>query len=314
MTSVNQTLVTDFILLGFSDLPRYQIHLFAVFLVIFIITLMGNLTIILSVTGDPRLHCPMYFFLANLSFVDICLGLVTLPQMLVHFFLERKSITYGGCLAQVFFFLLFANVEDFLLTVMAYDRYVAICNPLHYPVVMRKTACAQMVAGTWVTAILHSILHTGMTSRLSFCGASEINHFLCDVVPLFKLSCSDTFPNQMVIFTEGSLVVMSPFLIIVISYICIIRAILKIPSALGRRKTFSTCSSHLAVVIPYFGTIMFMYFRPATSFALTKDREASVMYTILAPMLNPFIYSLRNNEVKGAIMKVILGKIISSNS
>ncbi|XP_069502609.1 olfactory receptor 1F1-like [Ambystoma mexicanum] len=314
MTSVNQTLVTDFILLGFSDLSRYQIQLFAVFLVIFIITLLGNLTIILSVSGDPRLHCPMYFFLANLSFVDICLGLVTLPQMLVHFLLERKSITYGGCLSQVFFFLLFANVEDFLLTVMAYDRYVAICNPLHYSVVMRKTACAQMVAGTWVTAILNSILHTGMTSRLSFCGANEINHFLCDMVPLFKLSCSDTFPNQMVIFTEGSVVVMSPFLIIVISYICIIRAILKIPSASGRRKTFSTCSSHLAVVIPYFGTIMFMYFRPTTSFALTKDRVASVMYTILAPMLNPFIYSLRNNEVKGAIKKVILGKIISSNS
>ncbi|XP_069068354.1 olfactory receptor 1f45-like [Pleurodeles waltl] len=314
MTIVNQSMITDFILLGFSDLPRYQLQLFAVFLFILIITVLGNLAIILAVAGDSLLHSPMYFFLANLSFVDICLSLVTIPQMLVHFLVERKSISYGGCLSQVYFFLLFANVEDFLLTVMAYDRYVAICNPLRYSVVMRKTACVQMVAGTWAASTANTILHTTMTSRLSFCGANEINHFLCDMVPLFKLACSDTSLNQLVIFTEGSAVVMSPFVIIVISYICIINAIRKIPSSSGRYKTFSTCSSHLTVVSFYFGTIMFMYFRPSTSFALTKDRVASVMYTILTPMLNPFIYSLRNNDVKGALKKVLTGKKTSSSS
>ncbi|XP_030042251.1 olfactory receptor 1F1-like [Microcaecilia unicolor] len=276
-----------------------------VFLIILLITFCGNSVIITILNVDSQLHTPMYFFLGNLSFVDICLSLVTVPQVLKNLLLEKKTISFAGCMAQVYFFLTFANVEDFLLAVMAYDRYVAICNPLHYTMLMSRRLCVQLMAGSWVLANLDAILHTVLTSKLSFCGSNEINHFLCDMAPLFKLSCSDTFVNEIVIFTEGTLVVMGPFIFILVSYVQIIGAILKIHSAEGRSKAFSTCSSHLAVVTLYFGTIIFMYFRPSSSYSLTKDRLASVMYTILAPMLNPFIYSLRNNKVKGALRRMI---------
>ncbi|XP_029437364.1 olfactory receptor 1F1-like [Rhinatrema bivittatum] len=301
----NQTTYGVFILLGFSDLPQYQTVLFVVFLLILLITLVGNSVIIAILSLNPQLHNPMYFFLGNLSFLDICLTLVTVPQLLQNLLVEKKTISFTGCMAQMYFFLTFSSAEDFLLAVMAYDRYVAICNPLHYTMLMRKRLCIQLVVGFWVTATLDAILNTVLTSRLSFCGPNEINHFFCDMTPLFKLSCSDTFLNEMVIFTEGTLVVMGSFSFILVSYIWIIITILKIHSAEGKSKAFSTCSSHLVVVTLYFGTTMFMNFRPSSSYSLTKDKVASVMYTILAPMFNPFIYSLRNNEVKGALRRAI---------
>ncbi|KAM3911213.1 olfactory receptor 1E16-like [Leptodactylus fuscus] len=302
METRNLSLVTEFILSTFADLHSYQLELYVVFLLILIITIAGNSAIITLAVSDSQLKGPMYFFLANLSFVDICLSLVTVPQMLRNFLLDLKKrvILFGGCMAQVYFFLTFANVEDFLLVVMAYDRYVAICYPLHYVTLMNIRLSAKLVAFCWVLSTANAILHTTLTSRLSYCESNLINHYLCDMVPLFKLSCSDTTINQLVIFTEGSIVVAGPFLIILGSYVRIIFAILKIRSAEGRRKVFSTCSSHLFVVTFYFGTILFMYFRPTSSYSLTRDRIASVMYTILAPMLNPFIYTLRNKDVQMA--------------
>ncbi|XP_029437359.1 olfactory receptor 1361 [Rhinatrema bivittatum] len=307
----NKTAFGEFILLGFSDLPQYQTVLFVVFLLILLITLLGNSVIITILSLSPQLHNPMYFFLGNLSFLDICLTLVTVPQMLKNFLVEKKSISFSGCMAQIYFFLTFSSTEDFLLAVMAFDRYVAICNPLHYTMLMKKRLCIQLVVGSWVTATLDAILNTVLTSRLSFCGPNKIDHFLCEMTPLFKLSCSDIFLNEMVIFTEGTLVVMGSFSVILVSYVRIITAILKIHSAEGRSKAFSTCSSHLVVVTLYFGTTIFMYFRPSSSYSLTKDKVASMMYTILAPMLNPFIYSLRNNEVKGTLRRVIFERIFS---
>ncbi|XP_053552185.1 olfactory receptor 1361-like [Bombina bombina] len=307
MEEDNNTRVTEFVLLTFSDLPNHQLQFFVAFLLIFLITLLGNLTIMILTFSDIKLKAPMYFFLGNLSFVDMCLTLVTVPQMLKNLLLDirRRVISFGGCMAQIYFFLTFANVEDFLLAIMAYDRYVAICNPLHYVMVMTRKVCVQMLIGCWLLSTANSVLHTALTSSLKYCQSNKINHFLCDMVPLFKLSCSDTTLNQLVIFTEGSLVVVGPFVLILISYIRIISTILKIRSAEGRKKVFSTCSSHLTVVTFYFGTIMFMYFRPSASYYLTKDRIASVMYTILAPMLNPFIYSLRNKDVQGATKRFI---------
>ncbi|XP_029437361.1 olfactory receptor 1F1-like [Rhinatrema bivittatum] len=308
----NQT--TEFILLGFSDLPQYQMALFAVFMLTMLIALVGNSIIIAILSLNPQLHNPMYFFLGNLSFLDICLTLVTVPQMLKNFLVEKKTISFTGCMAQVYFFWNFTSAEDFLLAVMAFDRYVAICNPLHYTMLMKKRLCIQLVVGLWVTANLDAILQTVLTSRLSFCGPNEINHFLCEMTPLFKLSCSDTFLNEMVIFIEGTLVVMGSFSVILISYVWIITVILKMHSAERRSKAFSTCSSHLVVVTIYFGTTIFMYFRPSNSNFLTKEKVASVMYCILVPMLNPFIYSLRNNEVKRAFRRAIFERIFAQKA
>ncbi|XP_068104090.1 olfactory receptor 1f45-like [Hyperolius riggenbachi] len=307
MVEDNSTLVTKFVLSTFSDIYQYQSVLFVIFLFILVITVTGNLTIIMLTSSDSQLQVPMYFFLGNLSFVDICMSLVTIPLMLKNFLLEleRRVISFEGCMAQVYFFLKFANVEDFLLAVMAYDRYIAISDPLHYVVNMHKKLRIRLLASCWLLSTLNAVLHTGLTSRLSYCHSNFINHFLCDMVPLFALSCSDISINQLVILTEGSLVVAGPFIFIVISYVYIIKAILKIRSAAGRRKVFSTCSSHLIVVTFYFGTILFTYFRPSSSYSLTKDRMASVMYTILAPMFNPFIYTLRNNDVQKAFQRLL---------
>ncbi|XP_068104088.1 olfactory receptor 1f45-like [Hyperolius riggenbachi] len=307
MEKANSTLGTQFILSTFSDLHKYQTVLFVVFLFILVITVLGNLTILVLTCSDSQLQSPMYFFLGNLSFVDICMTLVTVPQMLKNFLLELhgRVISFEGCIAQVYFFLKFANVEDFLLAVMAYDRYIAICDPLHYVVVMHKRLRIRFIVGCWLLSTANAVLHAGLTSRLSYCQSNFLNHFLCDMVPLFKIACSDISINQLVIFTEGSIVVAGPFILIVVSYIFIMRAIFKIRSAEGRRKVFSTCSSHLIVVTFYFGTILFTYFRPPSSFSQTKNWVASLMYTIFAPMFNPFIYSLRNKDVQQAAQRFL---------
>ncbi|KAG8545211.1 hypothetical protein GDO81_021218 [Engystomops pustulosus] len=306
MTNFSFSPVTEFILSTFGDLHDFQLVLFVVFFFIFLIGVTGNLFIITLIFFSIQLHEPMYFFLANLSFVDICLTSVTVPFMLRNFLLDanKRLISFGGCITQIYFYLVLANVEDFLLALMAYDRYVAICDPLHYTVVMNRRFRFKLIVICWVLSTADGVLHTMMTLRLSYCGSNQIDHYMCEMVPLIELSCSDTTINELVIFSEGSIDVFCPFLLILASYVCIIFAICKIRSATGRRKVFSTCSSHLVVVTFYFGTITFMYFRPSSSDSLTKDRITSVMYTILTPMLNPFIYTLRNQDVQEASQRL----------
>ncbi|XP_058994959.1 olfactory receptor 5AP2-like [Mustela lutreola] len=305
----NHTTVTEFILVGFGDHPELQCLLFMVFLVIYMITVFGNLGMILLIKIDSRLHTPMYFFLSNLSLVDFCYSSVITPNMLVNFWVENPVISFSGCATQFFFFGSFAGIEGFLLAVMAYDRYVAICKPLLYTVTMSPHLIVLLVLVTYLAGFLNAAIHTGFTFQLSFCHSNVINHFFCDTPPLLKLSCSDTHVNEVVIFAFASFNELSCLLIILISYLYILVAILRIHSAEGRHKAFSTCASHLMVVTIFFGTILFMYLRPSTSYAMDQDKVLSVFYTVIIPMLNPLIYSLRSKEVKTS-----LGKIFKTTS
>ncbi|XP_014438775.1 olfactory receptor 5V1, partial [Tupaia chinensis] len=300
----NQTYVTEFILLGFSNHSNLQALFFLIFLVIYLTTLLGNMLIITATRVSPALHTPMYYFLSNLSFLDICYTSTTVPVMLVNFFREKKTISYEGCLSQVFFFVTCAGTECVLLAAMAYDRYVAICRPLQYPVLMSVTVCAYLVAGSWLCGLVNSMTHTGLTATLSLCGPNQISHFLCDVPLLLKLSCSDTSVNESVLHVASATIGLSPCLFTAVSYILIISAILKIPSAQGRSKAFSTCASHLTVVVVFFGTANFNYDRPDVGYNLDMDILVSVLFCIVTPMLNPIIYSLRNKEVKGELKKL----------
>ncbi|XP_006158264.1 olfactory receptor 1L3 [Tupaia chinensis] len=300
----NLTRLSEFILLGLSSRPEDQKPLFALFLIIYLITLMGNLLIILAIRSDPQLQKPMYFFLSILSFADICYTTVIVPKMLVNFLSEKKTISYAGCLAQMYFFLVFGNIDNYLLAAMAIDRYVAICNPLHYVTVMNHRHCILLTAFSNIFSSLHSLLHVLLVNRLTFCVSNVIHHFFCDVYPVLKLSCSSTFVNEVVAMTEGLASVMAPFVCIIISYLRILIAILKIPSASGKHKAFSTCSSHLTVVTLYYGSISYVYFQPLSSYTV-KNRIATINYTVLTSMLNPFIYSLRNKDMKQGLEKLI---------
>ncbi|XP_069502617.1 olfactory receptor 1F1-like [Ambystoma mexicanum] len=297
-----------FFLVGFSDFPKHRVLLVAIFLIVYILTLGGNTSIITIVRVNSSLHKPMYFFLGNLSFVDICLISCTVPKLLINLIFNQTTISHSECIGQMSLLLTVGSAEFFLLAVMAYDRYVAICCPLHYTMIMRRKVCIILVIMCWLCANLHSLLHTVMMNQLFFCGDVVINHFFCDLPPLLKLSCSDNFAHEIVIFTEGPLVVMGPFIFTLVSYIHIISTILKIPSATERGKAFSTCSSHLTVVTLFYVTDIFIYFRPVSSSSLEYNRIISVMYTVIAPMLNPFIYTLRNSEVKGALRKAFKRK------
>ncbi|XP_004604436.1 olfactory receptor 1361-like [Sorex araneus] len=305
MRGSNQSSVSEFLLLGLSSQPRQQQLLFLLFLTMYLATVLGNLLILLAISVDARLHTPMYFFLGNLSFVDICFTSTTIPKMLTNHLLGTQSISFAGCLSQMYFLFMFVDMDNFLLAVMAYDRYVAICHPLHYSVKMTPQLCALLVAGSWIVANVDVLIHTLLMARLSFCGDNVIPHFFCDVTPLLKLSCSDTYINEMMIFIEASLITLAPFICILVSYILITSAILRVPSTQGRWKAFSTCSSHLAVVALFYGTIIFLYFNPSSSHAADSDIAAAVMFTVVTPMLNPFIYSLRNRDIKGALGKVM---------
>ncbi|XP_029467901.1 olfactory receptor 1F1-like [Rhinatrema bivittatum] len=311
MAPKNQSGPSEFLLLGFSGLPRQQVALFVFFLSMYIVAIVGNLSIMTTIWLDPRLHSPMYFFLWNLSLIDICLTSVTMPKLLVTLLTGNGSISFTSCFCQMFFFVCLGITEGFLLAAMAYDRYVAICVPLRYAVLVSRKLCAALVALSWSAAALHSLLHTVTISHLSYCGRQRLHHFFCDMTALLKLSCSDISASELLIFTEGSLVIMSPFLFILVSYVAILAAILKVHSTEGRKKAFSTCSSHLIVVTLFYGTIIFIYFRPSSSYSDRYDRIVSIVYSITTPMLNPFIYSLRNREVKGALRKVMLEKIFS---
>ncbi|KAM9120368.1 olfactory receptor 5M5-like [Pangshura tecta] len=304
----NQTIVTEFILLGLSNDPQMQILLFLVFLVIYLITLGGNIVIMVVIRADSHLHTPMYFFLFHLSFVDICYSSVTVPNMLINFPAEHKTISVNGCIVQMFFILLSAAAEVFILSAMAYDRYTAICDPLCYMERMSKGICVHLVSGAWAIGFFHALLNTVFTSKLRFCGPNEINHFSCELPPLLQRSCTDTLTNQVVLLTSVLIFGSSSFLLTLISYIYIISTILRIRSAEGRHKAFSTCSSHLIVVALWYLTAFFQYTKPSSVSSVVLDEIFSIQYSILTPMLNPIIYSLKNKEVKIALGKM-LGKL-----
>uniref|UniRef100_A0A674I8J2 Olfactory receptor n=1 Tax=Terrapene triunguis TaxID=2587831 RepID=A0A674I8J2_9SAUR len=300
----NQTHIMEFIFLGFSNHPNLQILFFLVFLVIYTVTLLGNTLILILTRADPTLHTPMYFFLSNLSFLDICYTSATVPVMLVNFFRRRKTISYAGCMAQLFFLITCAGTECVLLAVMAYDRYVAICKPLSYPSIMSNRLCVQLAGFSWLCGLVNSLVHTLLTSAIVICKSNQLSHFFCDVPLLLKLSCSETSVNEAVLHLASALIGLSPCLFTMVSYGHIVSAILKIRSAKGRFKAFSTCTSHLIVVIIFYSTSNFNYNRPSSGYSLDIDTLVSSLYCIVTPMLNPVIYSLRNKEVKGALKKM----------
>ncbi|XP_004459376.1 olfactory receptor 5V1-like [Dasypus novemcinctus] len=305
----NLTTVKEFILIGLSDLPEVRYPLFVVFAVIYQVTLMGNGTILLAIATEKKLRTPMYYFLANLSLLDIFCPSTTVPKMLENLLTEKQSISFIGCALQLYFLVALAGTEVFLLAVMAYDRYVAICFPLRYTLIMSKVRCAQLTAGTWAAGFLNSLLHTVFTFRLSFCKSNQINQYYCDIPPVVALSCSSTYVAEMVVLVVGGISGFGTFLITFISYIYIISTILKIQSAEGKRKAFSTCASHLLVVCLFYGTAIFTYIRPSsTHHSPARDSLISMLYGVITPMLNPMIYSLRNAEVKGALRKVLCHK------
>uniref|UniRef100_A0A8C6E6R3 Olfactory receptor n=1 Tax=Moschus moschiferus TaxID=68415 RepID=A0A8C6E6R3_MOSMO len=291
MGRTNITRPTEFILLGLSSRPEDQKPLFAMFLPIYLITVIGNLLIILTIRSDTRLQTPMYFFLSVLSFVDVCYVTVIIPKMLANFLSKTKTISYGECLTQMYFFIAFGNTDSYLLAAMAIDRYVAICNPLHYITIMNHRHCVFLLVLSVCIPHLHSLLHILLTNQLILCGSNVIHHFFCDdQPPVIKLSCSSHFVKEITVMTEGLAIIMTPFSCIIISYLRIFITILKIPSAAGKRKAFSTCGSHLTV--------------PLSNYTV-KDRIATIIYTILIPMLNAFIYSLRNKDMKQGLMKLL---------
>ncbi|XP_017654413.1 olfactory receptor 998-like [Nannospalax galili] len=305
MEEKNQTAVAEFLFLGLTDHLHQKIILFIMFLFIYLVTLGGNLGLITLIWVDPRLHTPMYFFLSHLSFVDVCSSSSIAPKMLHDIFADKKAISFLGCAAQMWFFGLFVSIDCFLLAAMAYDRYTAICKPLLYALIMSKRVCVQFVVGPYVLAAVNITTHTTLTFCLPFCGPNIVNHFFCDVSPMLSLACADMRINKVVLFVLAGVIGMPSGLIIIISYICILAAILKIQTSDGRRKAFSTCSSHLSAVSILYGTLLFIYVRPNASSSLDINKVISLFYTIVIPMLNPLIYSLRNKEVKHAFRRTL---------
>ncbi|XP_066110752.1 olfactory receptor 1J4-like [Saccopteryx bilineata] len=299
----NQSSVSEFLLLGLPIWPGQEHGFFTLFLGMYLTTVLGNLLIILLIRLDSRLHTPMYFFLSHLAFSDISLSSVTVPKMLMNMKTRQQSIPYVGCVFQLYFFILFGGLDNFLLAVMAYDRYVAICHPLHYTTIMREGLCVLLVAGSWILSCVNALLHTLLLVQLSFCADNTISHFYCDLSALLKLSCSDIFLNELVIFTVGGMLLFLPLCIILSSYVRIGTIILRVPSTKGLYKAFSTCGSHLFVVSLYYGTIAGVYI--FSSSWDSKDIIASVMYMVVTPMLNPFIYSLRNRDIKQALVMCV---------
>ncbi|XP_053418980.1 olfactory receptor 1038-like [Nycticebus coucang] len=305
MSESNSTRVTEFILLGFAVQREIEITLFLLISGVYTLTLVGNVGMISLIRLDSRLHTPMYFFLGNLAFVDLCYSSSIAPKFLQTLLTGDRSISFYACAAQLGFFLNFLVSEMFLLAVMAYDRYVAICNPLLYMIVMSQKLCMRLVSGPYLYSFSVALLHTVVTFQLIYCGPNIINHFYCDDVPLMALACSDTSLKEILIFICAGFNMISSLTTVLISYIYIVAAILRIRSAEGRCKAFSTCASHLTAVTIFYGTLIFMYLQPQSNHSLDTDKMASVFYTIIIPMLNPMIYSLRNQEVKNALRKAI---------
>ncbi|XP_070270129.1 olfactory receptor 7A10-like [Myotis yumanensis] len=303
MRQGNDTPISEFLLLGFSEEPALQPLIFGLFLSMYLITVLGNLLIIMAVTSDSHLHTPMYFFLSNLSLVDICFTSTTIPKMLVNILTQSKVITYAGCITQIYFFILFGVLDDILLTVMAYDRFVAICHPLHYMVIMNPRLCGLLVLMSWIVSGLNSLLQSIMVSQLSFCTDFEITHFFCEIKQVVQLACSDTFLNNMEMYFITVLLGGGPLACILYSYTKIMSSICKISSAQGKYRAFSTCASHLSAVSLFYGTILGVYLSSAATQSSYSSAAASVMYAVVTPMLNPIIYSLRNKDIKKALKR-----------
>ncbi|XP_028623941.1 olfactory receptor 2D3-like [Grammomys surdaster] len=300
----NRTSVTEFIFLGLSQDPQTQVLLFFLFLVIYLLTVLGNLLIIVLIHSDPRLHTPMYFFLRNLSFADLCFSTTTVPQVLVHFLVKRKSISFAGCSIQLVVLLLVGCTDCALLAVMSYDRYVAVCKPLHYSTIMTYWVCVQLAAGSWASGALVSLVDATFTLRLPYRGNNVINHFFCEPPALLKLASADTYSTEMAIFAMGVVILLAPVSLILTSYWNIISTVIQMQSGEGRLKVFSTCGSHLIVVGLFYGSAIFAYMRPNSKIMNERDKMISVFYSAVTPMLNPIIYSLRNKDVKGALRRI----------
>ncbi|KAB0336379.1 hypothetical protein FD755_025988 [Muntiacus reevesi] len=304
MTAENHSIVTEFILGGLTNRPELQLPLFFLFLGIYSVTMVGNLGMITLICLNAQLHTPMYYFLSNLSFVDLCYSTVITPKMLANFVSEKNIISYAGCMSQLYFFLVFIVAESYTLTMMAYDRYVAICRPLLYNIIMSQGVCSLLVAVIYAMGLIGSTIETGLVLKLPYCDFL-ISHYFCDIIALMKLSCSSTYDIQMTTFFLAGFNIVVTSLTVLVSYAFILSSILHIASTEGRSKAFSTCSSHLAAVGLFYGSASFMYLKPSTASSLAQQNVASVFYTTVIPMLNPLIYSLRNKEVQAAIQKTL---------
>ncbi|XP_076983881.1 olfactory receptor 1J2-like [Tamandua tetradactyla] len=301
MRMENQSVVSEFLLLGLPIRPEQQGGFFCLFLGMYLTTVLGNLLIILLIRLDSRLHTPMYFFLSHLALTDISFSSVTTPRMLLDMLSNHKTIPYVECISQMYFYMLFASVDGFLLAVMAYDRYVAICHPLHYSTIMREELYVSLVAGSWVCSCANALLHTLLLAHLSFCADNTIPHYFCTLTALLKLSCSDTSLNELVVFAEAGVIFLLSVSTVLGSYVCIGATIFRVPSTKRICKALSTCGSHLSVVFLYYGTIAIVYFFSSPNNSKMEDIIASIMYTVVTPLLNPFIYSLRNRDMKSAL-------------
>nr|XP_003413454.2 olfactory receptor 7D4-like [Loxodonta africana] len=313
MEAENQTKFSQFLLLGFSEDSELQPLFFGLFLSMYVVAVVGNLFIILAVISDSHLHIPMYFFLSNLSFADICFITTTVPKMLVNIQTQSKDISYIGCLTQVYFFMIFIGLENFLLSMMAYDRFVAICYPLHYTVILNPQLCVLLVLISWVIIFWVALLHILLITRLNFCIGTEIPHFFCELAQIIKLACSDTLINNIFLYVLTNLLVVFPFSGILFSYSQIVSSLMRMSSSEAKYKAFSTCGSHLSVVSLFYGTGIGVYLSSAVTHSSQESSIASVIYTVVMPMLNPFIYSLRNKDVKGALGK-LLSRALSCSS
>ncbi|XP_006140687.1 olfactory receptor 151 [Tupaia chinensis] len=308
MAAENHSVVTEFILGGLTSRTELQLPLFLLFLGVYVVTMLGNLGMTGLICLDTQLHTPMYYFLSNLSLVDLLYASVTTPKMLVSFVSEKKAISYTGCMSQLFFFLLFVIAECYMLTVMAYDRYVAICRPLLYGTIMSPSVCSLLVAAVYTMGLIGSTVETGLMLSLSYCGRL-VSHYFCDILPLMKLSCSSTYGVEVTVFLLAGFNIVVTSLTVLISYAFVLSSILRISTAEGRAKAFGTCNSHLTAVGIFYGSTAFMYLKPSTATSLAQESVASVFYTSAIPMLNPLIYSLRNKEVKAAVRKTLRRKL-----
>ncbi|KAM6170298.1 olfactory receptor 13C9-like [Rhynchocyon petersi] len=313
----NQTIVVEFFLKGLSGYPSLERLFFVFILIMYVFILLGNGTLILISILDSHLHTPMYFFLGNLSFLDICYTTTSIPSTLVSFLSARKTISFSGCAVQMFLGLAMGTTECVLLAMMAFDRYVAICKPLRYPIIMSKNSYVPMATGSWFVGFINSAIQTGFVIQLPFCRNNVINHFSCEILAVMKLACADISGNEFIMLVAAILFTLTPLLLIVISYSLIISSILKIHSSEGRSKAFSTCSAHLTVVIIFYGTILFMYMKPKSKETLNSDdldatdKLISMFYGVMTPMMNPLIYSLRNKDVKEAVKNLLNRRLIS---
>ncbi|KAJ7313814.1 hypothetical protein JRQ81_005536 [Phrynocephalus forsythii] len=309
----NHSAITGFILVGLSSSPEHQMLLFWAFICIYAAALVSNILIVIAISTCSKLHTPMYFLLINLSVINVCSISITIPKMLQTILSQRKSITFAGCIAQVYLFTLTLGTELLLLAFMAFDRYAAICHPLQYTVIMRKEFCFGAMAGLWLTGMINSAVHTGLLVQLSFCRSNLINHFFCELPPMFKISCSDTTLNETMVFAASVIIAIGSCALTLTSYWLIVKTILGMRSTEGKRKAFSTCSSHVLVVSIYYSTIFYTFLRPASAYSLEEDKIIAILYSVVTPVLNPLIYSLRNADVKAALAKLIVKRLLQTD-